>query len=686
MFTKAKPIWLQGLEKEMNIQALFTAAFVGTEKALLKITGATAFRVYINGTLFHYGPARTAAGYARVDVVEIPREILSEKNIVKIEAVNYYCNSYAFIRQAGCIQAEIERDGEILAATGFDFAAYRVNARKQKVMRYSFQRQFSEIWDTAVADEPHEIGFPDVNLKYLDRRAPLPYLGETKLDAINQIGSFEHTSEKINAPRIANIINDISPKQLGFTSDEIAEKPFYDFCHIKYTFAEELKPFGSTVRSGKYAFFDFKRNLAGMMKLKFKAAKKSKLIIAFDEKLFDGKFPVDVWQCVNTVQLTAEGECDFTTFEVYGFRYAAVFVIEGEITLNGFSAIEYKNPITNAPTLHCDDPAVLNIYTAAVETARQNTVDLFMDCPTRERAGWLNDSYFSAQAEYAFTGKTAVEDAYIENCLLHSCPDIPEGMLPMCYPSDHFNGNFIPQCAMWFIAELEQYTVRNPKFDIAKAKSVADGILKFFAQYENEYGLLENLPGWNFIEWSKANDWVSGVNFPTNMMYAETLCIIGRLYGDATLFEKAQKIRDAIIKLSYNGTFFRDQAERDENGKLVVHPDRITEVCQYYAFLFKTATPSTFPALYNLLLTDFYPNTDKWSDIVKVDAIMGMYMRLELLHGWGEDKKVVCEIKDFFGHMAEYTGTLWELKSMNFSLNHGIAAYVGALLLEIYNK
>lgn len=686
MFTKAKPIWLKDLEKEMNIQALFTAAFGGTEKAVLKITGATAFRVYINGTLFHYGPARTAAGYARVDVVEIPREILDTENFVKIEAVNYYCNSYAFIRQAGYIQAEIERDGEILAATGFDFAAYRVKARKQKVMRYSFQRQFSEIWDTTVADEPHEIGFPDVDLKYLDRRAPLPYLGETKLDAINQIGSFERTSEKINAPRIANIINDISPKQLGFTSDEIAEKPFFDFCQMKYTFAEKLKPFGSTVSSGQYAFFDFKRNLAGMMKLKFNAAKKSKLIIAFDEKLFDGKFPVDVWQCANTVQLTVEGDGEFTTFEVYGFRYAAVFVVEGEIAVDGFSAIEYKNPIKGAPALRCDDPVVLNIYTAAVETARQNTVDLFMDCPTRERAGWLNDSYFSAQAEYAFTGKTAVEDAYIENCLLHSCPDIPEGMLPMCYPSDHFNGVFIPQCAMWFIAELEQYAVRNPKFDISKAKSVADGILKFFVQYENEYGLLENLPGWNFIEWSKANDWVSGVNFPTNMMYAETLCIIGRLYGDATLFEKAQKVRDAVIKLSYNGTFFRDQAYRDDDGKLVVYPDRITEVCQYYAFLFKTAAPNTFPTLYNLLLTDFYPNTDKWGDIVKIDAIMGMYMRLELLHNWGEDEKVVREIKDFFGHMAEYTGTLWELKSMNFSLNHGIAAYVGALLLKIYNK
>ena len=33
--------------------------------------------------------------------------------------------------------------------------------------------------------------------------------------------------------------------------------------------------------------------------------------------------------------------------------------------------------------------------------------------------------------------------------------NIPQGMLPMCYPSDHVNGNFIPNWAMWFVIELE---------------------------------------------------------------------------------------------------------------------------------------------------------------------------------------------------------------------------------------
>ena len=65
---------------------------------------------------------------------------------------------------------------------------------------------------------------------------------------------------------------------------------------------------------------------------------------------------------------------------------------------------------------------------------------------------------------------------------------------------------------------------------------------------------------------------------------------------------------------------------------------------------------------------------------------MGMYIRMELLLEWGEKEMLTKEIKEFFGHMAQYTGTLWEHKDMSASLNHGFASYVGGLLLEIFNN
>ena len=70
------------------------------------------------------------------------------------------------------------------------------------------------------------------------------------------------------------------------------------------------------------------------------------------------------------------------------------------------------------------------------DTFRQNAVDVFMDCPSRERAGWLCDSFFTARVAQDLTGTALLERMLFENYRL---PDtfahLPEGMLPMCYPA-----------------------------------------------------------------------------------------------------------------------------------------------------------------------------------------------------------------------------------------------------------
>lgn len=63
-------------------------------------------------------------------------------------------------------------------------------------------------------------------------------------------------------------------------------------------------------------------------------------------------------------------------------------------------------------------------------------------------------------------------------------------------------------------------------------------LLAYFRPFENEYGLLEKLDGWVFVEWSKANELVQDVSFPTNMLYARMLRAAGELYGDAALTKR----------------------------------------------------------------------------------------------------------------------------------------------------
>ena len=680
MFIKAKPIWLSGKEKEKNVQAEFIAEFFGRKNIVLKITGATTFRVRLNDKIIHYGPARTAQGYARVDEIKLTE--IKEKNKIVIEAAGYNCNSYAGVMQDSFIQAEVCSDRECLVATGYDFSGLLVNQRVQKVMRYSFQRHFSEVWDMDLSKDIMPTEIVGIKLNYLKRNAPLPEIRKYTFNNIISGGKFQYNENKKIEER--NFIKDIGVKIIGFVEEEISEKPFNIFCRLDFFENEKAQKIPVKLKEGEYIIIDCEKNHSGMINTVIKSQSGCKMLIAFDERLSDGKIHAKDWEMINIVQLSGKGDIDFSSFEVYGFRYVGIYILSGETRVDEVNVISYKSSINDFPEINCEDEEILGIYNASVETFRQNSVDIFTDCPTRERAGWLCDSYFSAQAEYAFTNQCRIEKDFVENYLLQSCPDIPQGMLPMCYPADHLDKNYIPQWAMWFVLEIEQYIKRDREFNINKYKDVFYKLLEFFEKYENEYGLLENLPAWNFVEWSKANEWTDGVNYPTNMLYSKTLKIIGTLFNDKELIKRSEKIKDIIIKQSFDGRFFHDRALRDKNN-ILQRDNNISEVCQYYAFMFDIADENTFKKLYDILLSNFSPGTDKWKNVEKVNAFMGMYLRMELLARWKQHEALIKEIKDFFSHMAYYTGTLWEYKEMKGSLNHGFASYVGALLVQIYN-
>ena len=109
--------------------------------------------------------------------------------------------------------------------------------------------------------------------------------------------------------------------------------------------------------------------------------------------------------------------------------------------------------------------------------------------PFRERGGWLCDSYFTSAVERILTGESILEHAFLENFILEDkFAYLPEGMLPMCYPADHNNGNYIPNWGMWFVIELERYVRNTGDRNFAmRAKKAVDGLVDFFASYENEY-------------------------------------------------------------------------------------------------------------------------------------------------------------------------------------------------------
>ena len=198
-------------------------------------------------------------------------------------------------------------------------------------------------------------------------------------------------------------------------------------------------------------------------------------------------------------------------------------------------------------------------------------------------------------------------------------------------------------------------------------------------------GLLENLDGWVFVEWSKANDssFLQGVNYPTNMMYAKALESFGKMYAEEKYILRAEVIRKKIREDSFNGRFFEDNRIRVQDEWK--RTGNMSETCQYYAFFTGVATPELYPELFQLLVEKFGPGrqeTECYPFVYKSNAFIGNYLRLMILAENGETMRLAKECIGYFYNMTQKTGTLWEHNDISASLNHGFASYVAVLLVR----
>lgn len=698
MFKKAIPVWIEGEAETKNSQLVLRAVLDDLHGCQLRITASSFYRLSVNGSFVAFGPARTAGGYARVDQIDLEmyRSDNGENELV-IEVAGYHCRSLSTVLQANFVAMEIVREGEVLWHTGKEeqnqiVAAYRSVRRVQKAERYSLQRHFGEIWDER-EEYPYQ-GKYKVNLvpvsdqiRFIPRGVPEPDVQPCSLEECAGVGSFwfdetlPYRQNRYTVP-----VERLWDK---FEEEEISYFPFRWLQRQQLQRKSEHVKLPVELKENEYALFDFGLIQAGFLEWTVEASRESELVIGFSEMCFEKEFEFTNINHQNVIQvmLPANAEREGYSFEPYTFRFCILMVKKGAVKITKFGMRNFVRDMSDMRQCEIRDPELRAIYDAAVRTFAHNAVDLFTDCPSRERGGWLCDSFFTGRAEYFLFGKTPIEDAFLENYRLYQNQgEYPEGVLPMVYPSDRqeIKNDFIPQWNLWYVIEVAEYlTQRNTSVDRELFRESVLGVLKFFASYENADGLLQRLPSWNFIEWSTANKWGWDINYPTNFLYAQALQVAGELYGVQKLCEKADRIRRLARERAFDGEYFVDHAVLDEQGMWKNLSDT-SEAGQYYAILFGGVDleDPVYQTLKENVLTGFERRSDDGRVFVPVNAFIGFYLRICVLMQMGEKRVLKQDLNDFFGHMVEATGTLWEYKTPIGSFDHGFASY--AALAAVY--
>ena len=627
-FSEAIPVWAQGREKEKNLTLSFREVIPTgkVQDAYIRIAASTDYRLRVNGEFVAHGPSVAAHDFYRVDCYDLKPYLKRGENLLALEVAGYNESSYYLLNQPSFLQAEVEVNGEVVAATGKAFEAYDLGQRKADVERFSFQRPFVEYYTLT----------PD----------------------------FEKWAKDLQWQGTAVTLTEQEAKTL------LARKVEYPDYKMHKAVAQ-----GDNI-------YKFACNSTGFLGAKVVVSEPTELKIAFDE-LLNAEGRVDEARLICKPYVTYNlqpGEYTVESFEPYTMQYAEVKILSGKAEVQEIFMRDYCNADVHRGAFLSDNEAMNFLFETARETCRQNSLDIFMDCPSRERAGWLCDSFFTARTAFDLSGNTKIEKNFLENFLLpERFKDIDEGMLPMCYPSDHWNHNYIPNWAMWFVVQLEEYLYRSGDRELVdRAKKRVYDLIDYFKPFLNEDGMLEKLSHWVFVEWSAANNYVQDVNYPSNMLYAYMLDVAGRLYNDNTLMEQAEKMRATIRKQAFDGEYFIDNAKRTKSGKLELTGNH-TEVCQYYAFYFGVATPESHPELWSRLRDEFGParkQTKAYADVPFANAFIGNYLRMELLSREGLSRKILDESIDFYIPMAEQTGTLWENMTSVASCNHGFASHI----------
>ncbi len=697
LFCEAQPVWAQGLQKEWTITLGFYTK-VGKAAATLRVATAGFYRVFVNGAFVYYGPVRCAHGHYRVDEVSLGEYLTAAENHIAVETVNYAVPSFGAICQDGFIQMELACDGKIVAATAAEprgFAVYQLNQRVRNVQRFSVQRTFAEMYRLSPQTDAWRVGeeSPDAVACVLERTAD-----KTLLPRELPLYTFPTVTPNNTVSRGRVTVGDLPDEPLRDRALNNEEFPGYAMADMVSVFTDDIQRFITTptagetpydgktsLEAGEYATLSLPRECTGFTAMTLCCAQPTVLYMLFDEILVDGDVDPLRAACCNIMRLDlTAGEHSFMNIEPLGYQYMKLVCLSGAVTVGDFHLREYVHPYDKMVDLPSADEGEQAVFEAAWHTFRQNAADVFTDCPTRERAGWLCDSFFIGRAAQFFTGNTLMEKQFLENFILPAQFEaLPDGMVPMCYPSDHLNGSFILNWALWYVAQLEDYRRRTGDTDlVARSKDLIYRMLAYLRTVENGDGLLHHLPGWAFVEWSEANNLVQDINYPTNMVYAYMLKAAGVLYDDAALLDKAASLKALILARSFNGEFFMDNDVYDENG-VAVSTGETTETCQYHAFFFGIATPDSHPELWEKLTTDFGPQRQQTGAYPKVhpsNAFTGNLLRLDILLRYGLYDQCRREVLGYYTDMARITGTLWEHMSTEASCNHGFAAYAATLL------
>ena len=686
------------------------------KNAKVRIAARNIYRLYLNGGIVMHGPARAAHGYARVDEIEVGGLLKDGENHIAVEVIVYggdfyknYSNDCTL--EPGLLIAEVESEGKILSAIGReDWKVCRLSERMRYAERVSHSRECSEVcniapdgtnWRTGCGQEFVSAEILENEPVYLERKSMMPTLRKHPARDVIGFGSCRIDSEIEVVPEFWNR-DSFNPKgyydNLPAHAVRECRQTVEDDCG--FVAAKRIFSGGMLLEGAadKYICFDLGENFVGFPCVVLTAETAGIVDILHTEILEqDGSFAYP--HNIVTRLFVPVGRTEYVCMEPCIARYVKLYLRgTGNVTVHGVSMMEYTVPDEHRSAFLCSDEDVNRLYRAAKRTLVLNTLDVFMDCPDRERGGWLCDSLWTARAASMMLSDVRVERDFIENFLLTPADGMSNAFFPEVYPGNKPNypeDTGISTWSFWLMCELCEYVRRTGDRAFAEEHAArVEAFVNGSGSFIGSSGLIEGLEG-VFIDWSLSNrmEYQSRISTPVNALYAFLLRELGALYNRADWMEKGEKmrgiLRGAIIDSTPGGLkkvkTFPDGWEPEADGSLSAcgYTSESGMATALWSGLFERGE---VPELIRYVRDCMGPMPKFPADpnIGKSGLFIGLCIRLDMLCRLGLHGQMFEDMKNIYmPQLTEGPGTLWEHSVIDSSSRcHGFNGHAGVHLMR----
>ncbi len=578
-------IWADGADDPKLQFAYFrtTVMVNGDTVAQLRITADSRYRLWINGVSIGSGPARGPYEHRYYDTYDIMLQNGINTLAVKGEFYAIWGGGFFNAIQGGLL-CEVEANGEILTATGTGWKALASSAyslirganmlylerfdASQEPEGWEQPEYDDSTWQAAILPEPLKLPLPATSIP-----RSIPMLTEKKITPTRLL-DFGRCIDK-DEPDLTILHDD-----LAMSLWRCKLEPLPDGWIT--TVPERYKPWQAEplefhLPSGEAAFINLDFGAETLAAIEVDVTSNAGVLfdIGYSEVLDENRVATR-WQRHDYGEriILREGRTFHRINQPRGFRYLMVRVANPDdvpvvVKLQNIVAYEMIYPALPSGEFHCSDSRLEAIYALSVRTLNLCMEDVYTDCPWRERRLWLGDLQPEALFGYYAFGEVALA----RKCILDYAESVtPEGILSGYFP-EIIPRNYPTWSLRYPVIAWEYYFYTGDTSIIAQMFNAATLVMKWFKNYENADGLLENLPDAIFVDWNlldyngNADGAIQGWYLDALLNSSKLAEITGDEKAAKSYAERAESLRDSLVRLYWEpsrGAFRKYRADSSQ--------------------------------------------------------------------------------------------------------------------------